>query len=43
LAYLPLALSRAGTPLEVEIFGEKVPAQVAQRILYDPNGEILKK
>jgi glycine cleavage system aminomethyltransferase T len=43
LAYLPLALSKEGTPLEVEIFGEMVPAQVAQRILHDPNGNALKK
>ena len=43
LAYLPLELAKEGTPLEIEIFGELVPAQVAPRILYDPRGEALKK
>ena len=37
LAYLPLELSKEGTPLEIEIFGERVPAQVAARVLYDPD------
>ncbi|MBW2428045.1 MAG: GcvT family protein, partial [Deltaproteobacteria bacterium] len=43
LAYLPLELAKEGTPLEIEIFGELMPAQVAPRILYDPRGEVLKK
>jgi 4-methylaminobutanoate oxidase (formaldehyde-forming) len=43
LAYLPLELAKVGTALEVEIFGDMVPAQVAPRILYDPKGEALKK
>jgi 4-methylaminobutanoate oxidase (formaldehyde-forming) len=43
LAYLPLELAKEGTPLEIEIFGELVPAQVAPRILYDPRGDALKK
>ncbi len=43
LAYLPLELTKEGTPLEIEIFGELVPAQVAPRILYDPRGDALKK
>jgi len=43
LAYLPLELAKEGTALEIEIFGELVPAQVAPRILYDPKGEALKK
>jgi sarcosine dehydrogenase len=42
LAYLPLALSKEETPLEVEIFGEMVPARVAPRILYDSSGEALR-
>jgi glycine cleavage system aminomethyltransferase T len=43
LAYLPLEMTKAGTALEIEIFGELVPAQVAPRTLYDPRGEVLKK
>jgi 4-methylaminobutanoate oxidase (formaldehyde-forming) len=43
LAYLPREYAKTGTALEIEIFGEKVPAQVAPRILYDPKGEALKK
>ncbi len=43
LAYLPLELAKEGTALEIEIFGELVPAQVAPRILYDPEGKALKK
>jgi 4-methylaminobutanoate oxidase (formaldehyde-forming) len=43
LAYLPLELAKEGTPLEIEIFGELVPAQIAPRILYDPRGDALKK
>jgi 4-methylaminobutanoate oxidase (formaldehyde-forming) len=42
LAYLPLELAKAGTALEVEIFGEMLPAQVSERVLYDPEGRFLK-
>jgi dimethylglycine dehydrogenase len=35
LAYVRADLSRAGTPLEVEILGERVPAHVAEEPLYD--------
>jgi glycine cleavage system T protein len=39
LVYLPVDLGRAvGTPLEVEVFGERVPAEVAPDVLYDPEG-----
>ncbi len=39
LVYLPPELARAtGTPLEVEVFGERVPAEVATDVLYDPEG-----
>jgi 4-methylaminobutanoate oxidase (formaldehyde-forming) len=41
LAYLPLELAKEGTALEIEIFGEMVPAQVAPRIMYDPEGKVL--
>jgi 4-methylaminobutanoate oxidase (formaldehyde-forming) len=43
LAYLPLEFAKLGTGLEIEIFGDLVPAQVAPRILYDPRGEALKR
>ena len=40
LVYLPVDLARAvGTPLEVEVFGERVPAEVAPDVLYDPQGD----
>jgi 4-methylaminobutanoate oxidase (formaldehyde-forming) len=40
LVYLPVDLGRAvGTPLEVEVFGERVAAEVAPDVLYDPRGE----
>jgi 4-methylaminobutanoate oxidase (formaldehyde-forming) len=41
LAYLPLELAAEGTPLEIEIFGELVTAQVAPRVMYDPAGKVL--
>ena len=43
LAYLPLKLAKEGTALEIEIFGEMMPAQVAPRVLFDPEGKALKK
>jgi 4-methylaminobutanoate oxidase (formaldehyde-forming) len=42
LAYLPLDLAREGTPLQVDAFGELVPAHVAPDVLYDPRGEKLR-
>ncbi len=42
LAYLPLELAKEGTALEIEIFGEPVPARVAARVLYDSAGKELK-
>ena len=38
-AYLPASSSAAGTELEVEIFGDRVGAEVAIEPLYDPAGE----
>ncbi|MGH2521128.1 MAG: aminomethyltransferase family protein, partial [Anaerolineales bacterium] len=40
--YLPLELASVGTPLEVEVFGERFPTQVAADVLYDPKGERLR-
>lgn len=42
-AYLPNELSEVGTKLNIEIFGEKVPAEVARDVLYDPKGESLRR
>lgn len=42
LAYLPLDLAEKGTRLEVELFGERVGAEVAANVLYDPQGERLR-
>jgi glycine cleavage system aminomethyltransferase T len=42
LAYLPLALTEKGTRLEVELFGERVGAEVAANVLYDPQGTRLR-
>ena len=41
-AYLPIESSQAGTVAEVEIFGERVPAEVAVEPLVDPAGERLR-
>jgi glycine cleavage system aminomethyltransferase T/glycine/D-amino acid oxidase-like deaminating enzyme len=41
-AYLPAASVVAGTPVEVEIFGEWVGGEVATEPLYDPKGERLR-
>jgi 4-methylaminobutanoate oxidase (formaldehyde-forming) len=39
LVYLSADLARnVGAPLEVEVFGERVPAEVASDVLYDPQG-----
>jgi dimethylglycine dehydrogenase len=42
LAYLPAALAVEGTTLEVDVFGEHMPAVVAPDVLYDPKGERLR-
>jgi 4-methylaminobutanoate oxidase (formaldehyde-forming) len=41
-AYLPLELAKVGTPLAVEVFGERIPATVAPDVLYDPRGERIR-
>ena len=42
LAYLPTERSAAGTPLSVEVFGERVRAVVSDDPLYDPAGERIR-
>lgn len=43
LCYLPVALAAVGAAVEVEIFGERVPAVVSPDPLYDPRGEKIKR
>ena len=42
LAYVPAAQAAAGTRADVEVFGEWVPAVVADGALYDPAGERIR-
>lgn len=42
LLYLPIELATEGCELHVEIFGERLPAQVAMTPLVDPRGERLR-
>jgi 4-methylaminobutanoate oxidase (formaldehyde-forming) len=41
-AYLPAGLAAAGTSLAVEVFGERVDAELALDPLYDPMGERIR-
>ncbi|MGE5848729.1 MAG: GcvT family protein, partial [Candidatus Methylomirabilota bacterium] len=41
-AYLPIDLTNEGTPLEIEVFGERIKAVVAADVLYDPKGERIR-
>ena len=41
--YLPVDMAEGKPRLEVEIFGETVTAEVAADILYDPEGNALRK
>lgn len=41
-AYLPADLAAEGTPLAVEVFGERVAAVVAAEPLYDPKGDRIR-
>jgi 4-methylaminobutanoate oxidase (formaldehyde-forming) len=41
-AYLPLEHAANGTALDVEIFGERIPAVVEREPLWDPKGERVK-
>jgi 4-methylaminobutanoate oxidase (formaldehyde-forming) len=40
--YLPFECAPVGTELEIEIFGERVKAQVTDEPLYDPKGEKIR-
>jgi 4-methylaminobutanoate oxidase (formaldehyde-forming) len=41
-AYLPAAAADPGRAVEVEIFGEWVPGEVAEEPLWDPKGERIR-
>lgn len=41
-AYLPLDLAKEGTSLEIEVFGQRIAADVAADVLYDPRGERIR-
>jgi 4-methylaminobutanoate oxidase (formaldehyde-forming) len=41
-AYLPRELTRAGTDCEVEVFGERVAAEVVGAALWDPEGDRIR-
>jgi 4-methylaminobutanoate oxidase (formaldehyde-forming) len=41
-AYLPVSLAVSGTGLDVEVFGERVGAEVADEPLWDPKGERIR-
>jgi glycine cleavage system T protein len=41
-AYVPAAAADPGRPVEVEIFGEWIPGEVAAEPLYDPRGERIR-
>ena len=41
-AYVPSEDAEAGRPVEVEIFGEWVPGEVAEEPLFDPKGERIR-
>lgn len=43
LAYLPLDVAQVGAPLAVEVFGQRIAAEVAPDVLYDPNGDRLRR
>ncbi len=40
--YLPIEIAVIGTPLEIEIFGERFPARVDADVLYDAKGERIR-
>jgi 4-methylaminobutanoate oxidase (formaldehyde-forming) len=41
-SYLPMALAKPGTKLEVEVFGERIAAEVAEDVLHDAKGDRLR-
>ena len=41
-SYLPVALAKPGTKLEVEVFGQRLAAEVAEDVLHDAKGDRLR-
>src|SRR5205814_515211 len=41
-AYMPVDLSEPGTPVTVEVFGQRVEAEVSAEPLFDPKGERIR-
>jgi 4-methylaminobutanoate oxidase (formaldehyde-forming) len=42
-AYLPVGQAVPGQPVDVELFGEWIPGEVAQEPLFDPRGERIRQ
>ena len=42
LVYVPIEIAQVGTPLEIEIFGERFAAQIDADVLYDAQGEKIR-
>lgn len=42
LVYVPTDVAQIGTPLEIEIFGERFAARVDADVLYDPRGDKIR-
>jgi glycine cleavage system aminomethyltransferase T/glycine/D-amino acid oxidase-like deaminating enzyme len=42
LVYLPVDMAQPGVRLHVDVFGEMIPAEVRQDVLYDPEGARLR-
>ena len=42
LAYVEPGCAAAGTPLEIQVYGERVPATVGAEPLYDPTNARLR-
>lgn len=40
--YLPRGLAEVGTPVEIEVFGDRYPGEVAADVLYDPRSARLR-
>ncbi|MBV7331821.1 FAD-dependent oxidoreductase [Chloroflexi bacterium TSY] len=42
LSYLPIELAELDTAVEIDVFGERIPAEVAPDTLYDPKNQRLR-
>jgi glycine cleavage system aminomethyltransferase T len=39
--YLPIDRTKAGLPIEVEVFGQRIPGRVEADVMHDPEGKRL--